>query len=124
MLEKDIEIITEMYKDLSYASVTRDIEKISSLLAEDYVLVHMTGLHQTKDDYINSVKEGELKYYDAVHESIDVRIDGDKAGVIGKTKTLASPFGMSKSWWRLRQDMKLEKRNGIWKIVYSKASMY
>ena len=43
MLEKDIEIITEMYKDLSYASVTRDIEKISSLLAEDYVLIHMTG---------------------------------------------------------------------------------
>ena len=58
MLEKDIEIITEMYKDLSYASVTRDIEKISSLLAEDYVLVHMTGLHQTKENYINSVKEG------------------------------------------------------------------
>ena len=84
----------------------------------------MTGMRQSKQDYINSVINGELKYYESIHESIEVSVEGDKASVIGKTKTLASPFGASKSWWKLRQDLKLEKRADKWVIVSSKASMY
>ena len=35
-----------------------------------------------------------------------------------------SPFGMSKSWWRLKQEITLEKRDNQWVITHSKASMY
>ena len=59
-----------------------------------------------------------------MHESIEVIINGDKATIIGKTKTLASPFGFGKSWWRLRQDVLLEKVNDTWIIKQSKASAY
>lgn len=121
---EDRQIVENMYKELAQASIDRNLEKLDILLADEYVLVHMTGMHQSKKDYMNSVNSGELKYYDLVHESIEVKLNGDKAEVIGKTKTLASPFGSSKSWWRLRQDMKFEKRNNRWYIVYSKASMY
>lgn len=84
----------------------------------------MTGLRQSKEDYINSVVSGELKYYESIHEDIDINIDNDKAKIIEKTKTLASPFGISKSWWRLIQDLTLEKINGKWIINYSVASTY
>ncbi|MBQ3407575.1 MAG: nuclear transport factor 2 family protein [Clostridia bacterium] len=120
----DIEIITELYKRLCDASINKDIEALQEILADDYILIHMTGMRQSKQDYISSVINGELKYYESIHESIEVSVDGDKASVIGKTKTLASPFGTSKSWWRLRQDLKLEKRADKWVIVSSKASMY
>ena len=120
----DIEIITELYKRLCDASINKDIEALQEILADDYILIHMTGMRQSKQDYISSVIKGELKYYESIHESIEVSVDGDKASVIGKTKTLASPFGTSKSWWRLRQDLKLEKRADKWVIVSSKASMY
>lgn len=84
----------------------------------------MTEMNQSKNDYINSVKNGELNYYESVHESIDINISGDKATVIGKTKTLASPFGISKSWWRLKQELIVEKIDGKWLITISIASTY
>ncbi len=120
----DTEIIKKLYLDLCEASINKDIDKLNDILSDDYVLVHMTGMNQTKEDYINSVKSGELKYYESVHESIDVTIDNNTATIIGKTKTLASPFGMNKSWWRLRQDVEARKIDGKWLITSSKASTY
>ena len=124
METKDELEIKQLYIDLCDASINQDIDKLNSILADNYVLVHMTGKRQSKEDYINSVINGELKYFESKHESIEVQIDGDTAKVIGKTRTLASPFGMSKSWWRLRQDLELEKINNEWKIVQSVASTY
>lgn len=120
----DIELIKQLYIDLCNASINKDLTKIEEILANNYSLIHMTGMKQSKEDYIDAVRNGDLKYYESVHESIDVNIDGDIAKVIGKTKTLVSPFGMSKSWWRLRQDLVVKKVDGKWLIVSSKASTY
>lgn len=124
MENDDIKIIKQLYIDLCDASIKKDEKNLNSILSDDYILVHMTGMNQTKKDYINSVMEGELKYYESVHESIEVRIQGSRAYVIGKTKTLASPFGMAKSWWRLKQDLIVENRDGKWIITHSIASTY
>ena len=117
-------IIKNIYIELTQASINKDIEKLNELLSDKYILVHMTGMNQTKEDYINSVKNGSLKYYDAVHDSIIVSIDGNKASIVGKSKVLASPFGMSKSWWRLKQNITLEKIDGKWFIIKSVATTY
>ncbi len=105
----DQEIIKSLYIDLSNASINKDVDKLYDILSDEYVLVHMTGMNQSKKDYINSVKTGELKYYESIHESINISINDDIASVIGKTKVLASPFGISKSWWRLKQELTLKK---------------
>lgn len=120
----DKNIIKNLYIDLCEASINKNLEKLDEILADNYILVHMTGMNQSKIDYINSVKNGNLKYYESIHESIDINIEGNKAKVIGKTKTLASPFGMSKSWWRLKQELIVEKIDNKWKITHSKASTY
>ncbi|ORX85829.1 hypothetical protein BCR32DRAFT_325241 [Anaeromyces robustus] len=120
----DKDIIKQLYIDLCDASINKDLNKINEILADNYILTHMTGLNQSKEDYINSVRKGELKYYESIHESIEITINGDEAKVIGKTKTLASPFGMSKSWWRLRQDLIMKKIDNKWMIVKSVASTY
>lgn len=120
----DEEIIKNIYIELTQASINKDIEKLSEILSDKYILVHMTGMNQTKEDYINSVMNGSLKYYDAVHDSITVNIDGNKASIVGKSKVLASPFGISKSWWRLKQNITLEKIDGKWFIIKSVATTY
>ena len=96
----DKELVRKLYIDLCEASINKDLIKLDEILSDDYVLVHMTGMKQTKEDYLDSVKSGELSYFESKHESIDV--NGDDATIIGKTKTLASPFGTSKSWWNLK----------------------
>lgn len=120
----DIKLIKQLYIDLCDASINKDLNLLNSILSDEYILVHMTGMRQTKKEYINSVKNEKLKYYECIHEKIDVEIKGDVAYIIGKTKTLASPFGIDKSWWRLRQDLKVKKINGRWLVIYSKASTY
>lgn len=121
---KEEEIIRQLYIKLCDASINKDVDTLNEILADDYVLIHMTGKRQSKQYYINSVLSGELKYYESIHESIEVKINGDEATVIGKTKTLASPFGIGKSWWKLRQDILLKKENDTWIIKQSKASSY
>ena len=120
----DKELARKLYIDLCEASINKDLDKLDEILSDDYVLVHMTGMKQSKEDYIESVKNGELSYFETNHESIEVTINGNEATILGKTKTLASPFGSSKSWWNLRQDLKAKKINGKWILTYSKASTY
>lgn len=121
---QDKEIIKELYIDLCESSINKDIDKLNNILADNYILEHITGMKQTKDDYINSVKNGELKYYESIHESINIKIEGNKATLIGKTKTLASPFCSTISWWRLKQYLTIEKINNRWQITHSIASTY
>lgn len=122
MSEEDI--LRKMYIDLCEASIKKDKQRLNELLADDYVLVHMTQMKQSKNEYISSVMSGELKYYEARHESIDVTIEGNEAYIIGKTKTLASPFNMKASYWKLKQELLLKKINGRWLIKKSVVSIY
>lgn len=117
-------MIKQTYYDLCNASINKDKNKLLSILDDNYILVHMTGLKQSKNEYINAVLTGDLKYYEVKHESVDISIYEDMAIVIGKTKTFASPFGMTKSWWNLKQKLELKKINGKWLIVKSVASTY
>ena len=120
----DKDIIKKMYIELCEASQNKDKNKLNELLARDYTLTHMTGMIQTKEQYINSVMSEELKYYDSIHESIEIKIKDNSATIIDKTKILASPFGMPKSWWTLKQTITLKKVEGKWLITSSIASTY
>ena len=73
---EDRESVKELYIKLCDASINKDKDTLNEILADDYILIHMTGKRQLKQDYINSVLSGELKYYETVHESIEVNING------------------------------------------------
>lgn len=118
-------ILEKIYKKLAEASQNKDKKILEEILSDNYILIHMTGMHQTKQEYINSVLNGDLKYFNTIHESIKVNIiDKENAIIIGKSKVLASPFGMNKNWWNLQQEIKVKKENSNWKIVKSVASLY
>ncbi len=121
----DIETLQEMYRQLHTASIEKDVDHIRPLLADDYCLIHMTGMRQPGEEYIASVLDGTLNYYRADHDSIDVRfIDEENAVVDGKSKVNAAVFGGGKHTWRLRQVLKAKKVDGTWKFTESSASTY
>ena len=55
-----MEEIKQLYIDLCDASIKKDIEKLKYILADNYVLVHMTGKRQSKEEYIKIVKTLEI----------------------------------------------------------------
>ena len=116
----------QLYCDLCAASIAKDEGAMAAALADDYALVHMTGMRQSKRDYIDAVLDGTLNYYSADLGSIDVRIspDGAHAQIRGRSRINAAVFGGGRHTWRLQQDLKAEKRDGAWLLVESRASTY
>lgn len=122
----DEEACERLYRDLCDASMRKDAAGMAALLADDYVLVHMTGMRQGKQAYIQAVCDGTLNYYSTEHDSIDVDVadDGNTAAIRGRSRVNAAVFGGGRNTWRLQQRLKAEKRNGAWLLVESRASTY
>ena len=120
----DREEIKQRYEKMCSAMIKKDREALENVLDDSYVLVHMTGMRQSKSEFINAVMDGTLNYYSAVHESESVEITGDTAVVVGRSYVQAAVFGGGKHYWHLQQTCSLKKTNGNWKITRSVASTY
>ena len=117
-------LIKDAYKKMYDGMIAKDEELLCDVLDNSFVLVHMTGMHQSKTEFINSVLNGTLNYYSAKHENFLVELSGDSAVLTGQSYVSAAVFGGGRSNWHLEQKCSLKKVNGEWKITRSIASTY
>ena len=122
MNEEDI--IKELYIKYWKYMIDKNVEGLRTLMADDYYLMHMTGVKQSKEVFLNGLVDGTFNYYIAEHDQIDVVINGDTATMVGKSRVLAAVYGGGKNTWRLQGDFTLRKEAGKWKLTSSKASTY
>lgn len=120
----ETEKIKDIYRKYWNGMIRKDTDLLRSLMSEDYCLVHMTGVRQSKETFLRGLTGGTFNYYSADHDSIEVRIDGDEAVMTGKSRVLATVYGGGKHGWRLQGDFTLKNENGSWKLTSSKASTY
>ncbi|MBQ8110496.1 MAG: nuclear transport factor 2 family protein [Clostridia bacterium] len=118
------EIIREMYRKYWRYMIAKDADGLRSLMAKDYCLLHMTGVKQPAEVFLKGLLDGTFNYYSADHDGIEVKIDGDRATMIGKSRVSAAVYGARRSTWRLRGDFTLRKEQGIWRFTSSRASTY
>ena len=118
------EAIRKLYRQYWQYMIARDVAGLRDLMAEDYVLMHMTGVRQSREEFLRGLQSGTFNYYSAQHDSIDVTIRGSAASMAGKSRVLASVYGGGKHSWKLRGDFTLRKENGVWKFTCSQASTY
>ena len=64
MTDKDM--IEALYREMYKAMVEKDTATLNRVHADDFVLTHMTGMHQSKQEYIRAIAGGTLNYYSAV----------------------------------------------------------
>ena len=120
----DREAIRELYREYWRYMIDKDVRNLRRLMADDYVLMHMTGVQQSRETFLSGLKDGTFNYYSAEHESIEVTVNGDTASMIGKSRVTAAVYGGRISSWKLRGDFTLRKENGAWLMTGSKASAY
>ena len=120
----DKEQIIQLYKEMYAAMVNKDRAELERVHDESFVLVHMTGMRQSKQDYINAIMDGTLNYYSAEHEDMQVEVKGDTAVLVGKSRVTAAVFGGGKHTWRLQLRFQLVKKNGEWRFALASASTY
>ena len=123
-MKTDEELICELYRDYWRYMINKDAEGLCSIMSDDYFLLHMTGVRQSRDVFIKGLLGGTFNYYSAEHDGIEVRITLDTATMIGRSRVSAAVYSGGKQTWRLQGDFTLRNEKGNWKLTSSKASTY
>ena len=106
------------------AMVSKDRAELERLHDDSFVLVHMTGMHQSKEVYINSIMDGTPNYFSEKTEGLDIKVTGGKAVMTGRSKVTVAVFGGGRHTWRLQLRFTLARRADGWKLTGSQASTY
>ena len=120
----DKEKIENSYRQMYLGMVEKDRGILSEVLDDSFVLVHMTGMRQSKAAFIRAVEDGTLNYYSANHQRMETNVSGGRAELIGQSTVNAAVFGGGPHTWRLQLKLKLAQRADSWKITEAKASTY
>lgn len=120
----DIEVIQNLYQEYYEAMMHKDMYVLNEILDDSFELVHMTGMHQNKQAYMDAIHNGTLNYRWCHHDAMPVTVHQDHASLQGKTQVDAAVFGGDWHVWHLEQDLELEKKDGKWMIMHSTASTY
>ena len=120
----DEQELKDLYREMWQALLSKDIATLNKIHSDDFVLVHMTGLNQSKAEYLRCVRDGELNYFSEETENIFIEINGDTAKLIGQSKVNAAVFGGGRHTWRLQLAFDVKKIGGKRILTYAKASTY
>ena len=104
--------------------VDKDRRILDDVLDESFVLVHMTGMRQSKEEFMRAVENGTLNYSSADHQRIEVGVKGESAELLGQSMVRAAVFGGGWHTWRLQLKLKLVWNGVDWKITEAQASTY
>ena len=124
IMQSDLDEIREAYIRMYDGMIAKNEEILRDVLDDSFVLIHMTGMRQSKYAFIKAVLDGTLNYFSASHENLPVEIKGDKAILTGQSYVSAAVFGGGRSNWHLQQRCSLIKTEYGWKITESTASTY
>lgn len=98
------------------AMVDRDLETLRSMMADDLVLVHMSGQTQSKEEWLEEIQNETMRYYSINIENLNITINGNKATATYTSIMDARIWG-SRGTWRMNSTMNLEKtgnRGWLW----------
>lgn len=121
----DRDEIISLYRQENEAMVAKDVVTLNQILAPSMKLQHMTGYVQPKMEWIDQIQNGEMKYFSSIEENItDIKIDSDRASLVGQNRVKASVWGGGVATWPLQMKMEFAKDNGKWIITNQVASTY
>ncbi|MBR0059863.1 MAG: nuclear transport factor 2 family protein [Selenomonadaceae bacterium] len=119
-----MEGLQELYREMWRALLSKDIATLERIHAEEFVLTHMTGMKQSREEYFRCVKDSELNYFSETTENVFIDASNEHGTLTGQSLVEAAVFGGRKNTWRLQLVFDVEKRNGKWILIRGKASTY
>ncbi|MFD0897829.1 nuclear transport factor 2 family protein [Loigolactobacillus binensis] len=122
MTEK--QALLTMYRKHNEYMVAGDIDQLGALLADDFHLVHMTGMVQSKQKWLSEIKSGQMHYFSSTEEQVTVtELTATHAILVGQSQVDARIHG-SRNTWPLQLTLQLSMLDGHWLIRHIDASMY
>lgn len=124
MAQDNQETLKQIYSDMYRYMIAKDTVSLGKMLDDDFVLIHMTGMRQSKSEYLNAIADGTLNYYSCTDENLDITIDGNTARMTGRSYVNASVFGGGGHTWPLCLDTILRLEDNQWVMTETRASTF
>ena len=118
------EQIENCYRQMYQGMLQKDRKVLSEVLDDSFALIHMTGMRQSKEAFIQAVEDGTLNYFTADHQNIEAEMHDNTAQLTGQSVVSAAVFGGGRHTWRLQLDLKLIRNANGWNITEARASTY
>ncbi len=103
------------------ATLHRDAAALDRILADDLKYVHGNASVQNKQQFIDSLKSGDLIYHSIDFEEVDVRVLGDSAVLMSKSRLSIKMNGQEQKF-EVRFLRVYVKRKGAWQMLAHQAT--
>lgn len=108
------EEVLETFKKFLEAIIEKNDEKLYEIMDDSYLLTHMSGKRQRKEEYITEIMDGTLNYYKSkiIHPQISI-IDQTHARLIADVELDAKVYGI-KGTWTMNSEVFMKKIDNKW----------
>lgn len=108
--------VLDCFVEYQQALIDKNEVKLNELMDKDYVLTHMSGKKQTKEEFIGEVMDGTLNYFKSEIHDPNILFDDDENATLISDVTLSARVYGVKSKWTINTVMDFKKINGRWII--------
>ena len=79
IMTEEQQAITSMIEKRNKAMIDKDIETMNSLMADDLILVHITGATQTKQEWLAEIANDTMRYFDIEMQNMSITVNDSQA---------------------------------------------
>ncbi|MEJ6348547.1 nuclear transport factor 2 family protein [Holzapfeliella sp. He02] len=91
--------VRQVYQRLYQDMINRDTSDLSSLLIDDFYLVHITGVQQSKNDWLGAIENSSMQYFSAEEDQLTFEnLTASKPTIVAKNRVDADISGMRRIW--------------------------
>jgi hypothetical protein len=112
--------LINLYRNQNTLSIAGDTAGLAALMTPDFYLVHMTGMKQSKAEWLAAITDGSMQYHGATEDHLEIV---NNAEIIGQSRVHATIWG-TESTWRLQLHLYCIRQNGQLLIQHIIASTY
>jgi ketosteroid isomerase-like protein len=118
-VEGDERQILKLFEDGDRALMAADVAELTRILADDYIQYDESGTAHTREDVLNDLESGEIRYVSMISTGRRIRmVSGDVAVVHGSEEDDVEQGGRRYPVNYIYMDV-VVKRDGRWQIVAS-----
>ena len=110
-LRQEIEQFLDEWND---AMVAADTIRLGAIMGDGIILRHITGMTQTKREWLEEMASGSMKYHKIEKRNVKVSLNADGSVSVSFTSVITATIWGSYGTWTLNGTMRLVKRNGKW----------
>ena len=115
--------ILAAYHDQSRWLVERRTDLLDALLSEAFTAVHIGGYEQSKVEWLEQIRSGQMAYHHVQDQSVAIEVDGDTAVLRARSLVEATIYG-SHATWPLAVTTMYVNEDGRWRPARSQATTF